>query len=344
MANGARWAGAMLAMALAVGGCPGNDDDDHASENGGGSHDVDAGDGSSGRAGQSGGAGRTGGSGGSGQSGDAGRDAGSGGEQGGAGQAGSSTGSDGGVTTGGCATGGCSGELCSEASGDPILSPCIYREEFACYADAECARQADGECGWTQTEELEACLNDAGSGASGELRWYETCGHPVCGLTPDPHDDPNVPNCTSQEAGDACDEADAQCDGVADCGAMLRCTNSDPTMQAGGCPRSRARFKRDIDYVNEQERRVYHEQLVSLPLASWQYRDASTAAPQLGFIIEDVEPSAAVRGDRVNMYGYLSMAVAAIQVQQAQIDALARELRAVRDQLAAQHDAPLCAP
>jgi hypothetical protein len=341
MAKSARWTGAMLALAFALGGCPGDSDDD-ASEEGGGHHDVDAGDDSSG---QSGGAGHGAGAGGGGQNGGAGRTAGTGGAQGGAGQAGADSRGDGGVTTGGCATGGCSGELCTEASGDPIASPCIYREEFACYADAECARQADGECGWTPSEKLETCLNDAGNGERGELRWYETCGHPVCGLTPDPHDDPNVPNCTSEEAGDACDEADAHCDGVASCGAMLRCTDADPTMQAGGCPRSRARFKRDIDYVSEQERRAYHEQLVSLPLASWRYRDANTAAaPQLGFVIEDIEPSAAVSGDRVNMYGYLSMAVAAIQVQQDQIQALEHELRALRDQLASAHEAPLCAP
>jgi hypothetical protein len=106
----------------------------------------------------------------------------------------------------------------------------------------------------------------------------------------------------------------------------------------------RARFKQDIDYVSEQERRAYHEQLVSLPLASWHYRTAPSAAPQLGFIIEDIEPSAAVSGDRVNMYGYLSMAVAAIQVQQDQIEALEHELRALRDRLSAQEGAPICAP
>lgn len=47
-------------------------------------------------------------------------------------------------------------------------------------------------------------------------------------------------------------------------------------------------------------------------------------------MIDDIEPSVAVSGDRVNMYGYLSMAVAAIQVQQRRIAALQRGLRRLR--------------
>jgi hypothetical protein len=158
-----------------------------------------------------------------------------------------------------------------------------------------------------------------------------------------PFDDPSIPNCTTEKVGDGCTEANERCDGVATCGATLICTTSDPTMGPGGCPRSRARFKQAIDYLNEQQLREYHAQLVGLPLASYQYKDAPGAGPQLGFIIEDIEPSAAVSGDRVNMYGYLSMAVAAIQVQQEQIGALQRELEAVRAQLPAGEGA-VCAP
>jgi hypothetical protein len=177
------------------------------------------------------------------------------------------------------------------------------------------------------------------------LRWYVTCGDPVCGLTPDPFDDPNIPNCVDEQTGDPCSERGAQCDGTQGCGAMLICSDSDPTMQFGGCPRSRARYKQDIAYLSSEQLDQYHAQLVRMPLASWRYRTPTDASPQLGFIIEDVEPSAAVNGDRVNMYGYLSMAVAAIQVQQGQIHTLEAELQAVRDQLAAvSMAAPLCGP
>lgn len=60
--------------------------------------------------------------------------------------------------TGGCVVGGCSNELCTDASQGPMMSPCIYRAEYACYKGAACERQPDGACGWTQTSALKACL------------------------------------------------------------------------------------------------------------------------------------------------------------------------------------------
>lgn len=64
------------------------------------------------------------------------------------------------VTTGseGCFVGGCSGQICSDREG--IISTCEWREEYACYQQATCERQADGACGWTQTAELQACLGE----------------------------------------------------------------------------------------------------------------------------------------------------------------------------------------
>jgi hypothetical protein len=49
---------------------------------------------------------------------------------------------------------------------------------------------------------------------------------------------------------------------------------------------------------------------------------------QLGFIIDDVAPSAAVMasGERVDMYGYQTMAVAALQVQAREIAELKRQV------------------
>jgi hypothetical protein len=177
------------------------------------------------------------------------------------------------------------------------------------------------------------------------LRWYTTCGDPICGVSPDPFDSPSIPNCAGEQHGDPCSERDAQCDGTQSCGATLLCTDRDPTIQPGGCPISRARYKQDIAYLSSEQLDQYHEQLVHMPLAAWRYRTPTEASLQLGFIIEDVEPSAAVSGDHVNMYGYLSMAVAAIQVQQGQIHALEAELQALRDQLAAgTADAPRCGP
>ena len=59
-----------------------------------------------------------------------------------------------------CHIGGCSGELCSSEEG--MVSPCVYRPEFARYGStsAVCEPQQDGQCGWTQSPELTTCLQN----------------------------------------------------------------------------------------------------------------------------------------------------------------------------------------
>lgn len=54
-----------------------------------------------------------------------------------------------------CFKTGCSSQVCADHN---VFTTCIYREEFACYQKATCERQADGNCGFTQTPELAACL------------------------------------------------------------------------------------------------------------------------------------------------------------------------------------------
>jgi len=61
-----------------------------------------------------------------------------------------------GATEGACYVGGCSSQVCSDQEG--VITTCEWREEYACYQTATCERQADGACGWTQTDELAACL------------------------------------------------------------------------------------------------------------------------------------------------------------------------------------------
>lgn len=60
---------------------------------------------------------------------------------------------------GACYVGGCSGQLCSDQP--DMMSTCEWREAYACYQDAACERQADGQCGWTESAELQACLAEA---------------------------------------------------------------------------------------------------------------------------------------------------------------------------------------
>jgi len=56
-----------------------------------------------------------------------------------------------------CVKGGCSGTACIE-EGNDLMTTCEWKDEYACYQTATCERQPSGECGWTETAELTACL------------------------------------------------------------------------------------------------------------------------------------------------------------------------------------------
>lgn len=69
-----------------------------------------------------------------------------------------------------CVPAGCSRELCVEAdTADNIASTCVYKQEYACYKTAYCKRQADGKCGWTQSDTLKACVANAQESAPQEV-------------------------------------------------------------------------------------------------------------------------------------------------------------------------------
>lgn len=59
-----------------------------------------------------------------------------------------------------CKRTGCSGTVCSDQD---VMTTCEYREIYACYGQAECKRQGDGNCGWTMTETLSSCLGQTGT-------------------------------------------------------------------------------------------------------------------------------------------------------------------------------------
>ncbi len=66
-----------------------------------------------------------------------------------------SAGENGSRTSGGCLITGCSAQICGE---EEVITTCEYRDEYACYSNAKCGRQADGECGWTMDENVRECL------------------------------------------------------------------------------------------------------------------------------------------------------------------------------------------
>jgi hypothetical protein len=55
-----------------------------------------------------------------------------------------------------CKKTGCSSQLCSDQD---VITTCDWKPEYACYATATCEVQADGNCGWTMSDALKACLN-----------------------------------------------------------------------------------------------------------------------------------------------------------------------------------------
>jgi len=101
----------------------------------------------------------------------------------------------------------------------------------------------------------------------------------------------------------------------------------------GPCPVSSRRAKKDIRYVDDKDQRALAEALLRFKLATYEYTDPALAGrKRLGFIIEDVPQSPAVDrdGNMVDLYGYTSMVVAALQQQAKEIERLKQELSSLR--------------
>jgi len=191
-----------------------------------------------------------------------------------------------------------------------------------------------------------ACSSSDGqSPDAGSLRWYTTCGYPICG----PFDagmPTGVTACSTEREGTTCATGGATCDPGTGCGVLLRCTDKDPRTQPGGCPISRLASKRDVRYLNEADLAGLEAQVRAIRLARYRYKDAPTRE-RLGFIIDDVPASPAVDEprDMIDLYAYTSMVVAAVQRQAQRLEAqdreigrLHRELDQLRAAAPARHD------
>ena len=126
------------------------------------------------------------------------------------------------------------------------------------------------------------------------------------------------------------------------CGRNETCCTGQPfpeptCIQGDICPISKREFKKEVEYLDEAELRRTRDALLQYKLATWHYTSEDTAARRhLGFIIDDVGagPSVAPNGQTVDLYGYTSMAVAALQVQAREIAELKAELAALKAELA----------
>jgi len=209
-----------------------------------------------------------------------------------------------------------SGDCTDEECGPAPMCPAYECDDGSLGGcTGRCYRLTDDSCGW----EIRNCPSDA-------LRWYWTCGDPVCG-GPGGHRESGLPECTTEEAGEPCTSEGASCDPMDDCNAHLICARSDPRQEPGGCPISRREFKRDIHYLTPEDRARFSDEIMDMRLATYRYRDAPDRL-RLGFIIEDQEPSVSIDAgrDMVDLYGYVSMAVATLQRQSEEIAALRLKL------------------
>jgi len=179
----------------------------------------------------------------------------------------------------------------------------------------------------------------SGGSAGGALQWYTTCGDPVCMTPPDggPSIPPGATLCTTEMAGAACTTAGATCwpaDSM--CGVQLICAESDPKNNPGGCPISRVSHKKNIEYLSEAEVASIADEARTMRLSSWHYKaENESSRRHVGFLIDDMPESIAVAesGERVDLYGYTSMAIAAVQVQDKRLGALEKELAAMRSEM-----------
>jgi hypothetical protein len=175
-----------------------------------------------------------------------------------------------------------------------------------------------------------ACTDASASGST----WYWTCGDPVCqapegdaGLT----DDAGAPcppvasSCATQ--GETCGTRSVS----SHCGAIEICADQNPAVN---CPVSSRRFKDDIEYVDDGRLAKLHDEAMRIRLATYNYKPevADPKPRHLGFVIEDLAPSPAVDPGlaHVDMYGYVSMVLAAMQVQEKEIAELRQELERAR--------------
>ena len=124
------------------------------------------------------------------------------------------------------------------------------------------------------------------------------------------------------------------------CGSGIICASQDPTKTPPGCPVSSRKYKDGIEYVDGDGLRELHDETLKMRLATYRYKAQydDPSKKHLGFIIEDTPPeSPAVQWsrERVDIYGYLSMVVATMQVQEKEIAELRRALDDAREREAA---------
>ena len=215
---------------------------------------------------------------------------------------------------------------------------CTGKDPLAVDAGSSSVGGTSGLGGGTST----AGTSSSVGGASGvQLLWYTTCGYPSCRiLAPDASVPDSGPPCPA--VGAACTDEGQTCGTRSDfnCGVIRVCARQDPKAPPYSCPISSRQYKDGITYLNNADLQQLHENTLATRLATYTYKSevAEPNTQHLGFIIEDQPQSAAVDAihNRVDLYGYVSMVVASLQVQEQEIAELRQELNTAR------RDAAVC--
>jgi hypothetical protein len=189
----------------------------------------------------------------------------------------------------------------------------------------------------------------SGRCGSPQLQWYTSCGYPVCGAPSPDGGVVSLDGGDTTDSGAACPTEGTPCSVAGDmcgtpsasnCGVVMVCAASDPKKGPGGCPISTRKYKDGIEYVDGSQLQQLHDETMGIRLATYRYKPqvADPGPTHFGFIIEDNLQTPAVdpMHDRVDMYGYVSMVVAAMQVQEKEITELRAQVEAAR------HDAAAC--
>lgn len=149
-----------------------------------------------------------------------------------------------------------------------------------------------------------------------------------------PHADPACP-AAQPLLGTACATEGQVCDYGCEEGMRRVCTGGGWTRASspGGCPISTRRAKRDVEYLEPAQVDAVAADVLATRLATYEYTDpALSGRRHLGFILEDEPGAYSVDPERsqVDLYGYTSMLLAALQAQQRRIEALEREVGELR--------------
>lgn len=110
------------------------------------------------------------------------------------------------------------------------------------------------------------------------------------------------------------------------------CTPNDFSCLWGAVSTRKA--KDDIAYLTDDEIVALAKQAMAIKLATYRYKNDPTATKKLGYILEDAPKAASsdLSREQVDLYAYASMVLAATQAQEKRLDALEKQVAALKKQ------------